>query len=77
MITISSLFGKTITIGQDGVSNVEDALAHYYGNDPTPDDIKVTLGGQDVSDFSTAVRDGDVLIVRTGQMASKPQLSGA
>jgi hypothetical protein len=70
------MVGRTVTIGNDGIETVNDALDHYFaGNVPT--NIRVQVGGTDVTSFDSPVRDGDVILVREGEFARKQAISGA
>ena len=79
-ITVTNLVGRSVTIQNDGVQNVNDALAYFYANSAKPSKMAVSVGGSEVptSQFgSHQIRGGDVVVVREGEMASKRSISGA
>jgi len=76
-ITVANLFGRTVTIENDGITSVKDALNIFYGGSGNvPSTCKVQISGKDVT-HRTAVRACDVLIVREGEFANKKAVSGA
>ncbi len=51
------------------VYDLQSGLEKFYGGDP-PDNISVKLGGQVVTDFSTSLRAGDVVLIVDKEIAS-------
>lgn len=79
-ITVTNLVGRSVTVANDGINNVNDALGYFYANSQRPRSIAVNVGGSEIAANAFAshpIRDGDVVVVREGEMASKSNISGA
>ena len=79
-ITIANMFGKTVRVSNNECSNVKQALQYFFGGQTIPSGIQVQVGAISVAPGafeSTQLRPGDVVIVRTEELARKRQLSGA
>ncbi len=77
VITVANLFGRSITIENDGVDTVQDAVNYFYGGaDKVPGNWKAKVRGADVGGDDQC-RPGDVVIIREGEFATKRAVSGA